>query len=51
MIAEGNIKGISMGRMDQYLYPFYEQDISMGLLSEMEAYELILCFWKKFESK
>ena len=48
MIAEGNIKGISMGRMDQYLYPFYEQDISMGLLSETEAYELILCFWKKF---
>ncbi|MHA1933350.1 MAG: pyruvate formate lyase family protein, partial [Promethearchaeota archaeon] len=36
--------GFSQGRMDQYLYPYYEQDIRNGRLSKEEAQELIDCY-------
>jgi pyruvate formate-lyase/glycerol dehydratase family glycyl radical enzyme len=36
--------GISFGRMDQYLYPFYKRDIDNGTITEQEAAELIGCF-------
>jgi pyruvate formate-lyase/glycerol dehydratase family glycyl radical enzyme len=36
---------ISNGRMDQYLYPYYEADIEAGVLSEEEAIELFECMW------
>lgn len=49
MISEGNIKGISMGRMDQYLYPFYERDIQAGILDQEKAFDLICSFWRKLE--
>jgi len=48
MILEGNIKGISMGRMDQYLYPFYKEDLKRGILDREEAYVLACSLWKKF---
>lgn len=36
---------ISNGRMDQYLYPFYRQDVDAGLLTEDAAIELLECMW------
>jgi pyruvate formate-lyase/glycerol dehydratase family glycyl radical enzyme len=36
------------GRMDQYLYPLYESDISTGNLTRQEAAELLGCLWVKF---
>jgi formate C-acetyltransferase len=36
---------ISNGRMDQYLYPFYKQDVESGVLSEEDALQLLECMW------
>ncbi|MCG8531724.1 MAG: glycyl radical protein [Desulfovibrionales bacterium] len=36
---------ISNGRMDQYLFPYYEQDIKAGVLTKAEAVELLECMW------
>jgi pyruvate formate-lyase/glycerol dehydratase family glycyl radical enzyme len=41
---EGLDNGISFGRSDQYLYPFYKQDIKNGILSPTRAKELLGCF-------
>ncbi|MEM3761914.1 MAG: formate C-acetyltransferase/glycerol dehydratase family glycyl radical enzyme [Archaeoglobaceae archaeon] len=40
-------QGISMGRIDQYLYPYYERDIKSGVLYFDEAVELVSCLWIK----
>jgi len=34
----------SVGRIDQYLYPYYERDIREGRLTKEEAQELVDCF-------
>ena len=39
--------GISFGRMDQYLYPYYKRDIESGRLTRYEAGELLGCFIAK----
>ncbi|MBD3181315.1 hypothetical protein GF312_03420 [Candidatus Poribacteria bacterium] len=39
---------ISAGRFDQYMYPFYIQDIESGALSREQAWELVLNLWVKF---
>ncbi|HEY5465551.1 MAG TPA: pyruvate formate lyase family protein, partial [Clostridia bacterium] len=39
---------ISAGRFDQYMYPFYRQDIESGAISEDTAWELLLSLWVKF---
>ncbi len=31
----------SLGRIDQYLYPFYKKDIESGVITEEEAFELL----------
>lgn len=36
---------VSNGRMDQYLYPFYKQDIENGVVTEKEAMEMLECLW------
>jgi pyruvate formate-lyase/glycerol dehydratase family glycyl radical enzyme len=36
---------LSLGRLDQILYPFYEKDIRDGILTVPEAVELVGCFW------
>lgn len=36
---------ISNGRMDQYLYPFYQKDLELGLVDEDRALELFECMW------
>ncbi|MBI2566175.1 MAG: hypothetical protein HYV63_03955 [Candidatus Schekmanbacteria bacterium] len=39
--------GVSFGRVDQYLRPFYESDVAAGRLSKERAVELIGCFLGK----
>jgi pyruvate formate-lyase/glycerol dehydratase family glycyl radical enzyme len=39
------------GRLDQHLYPFYEKDISDGILSKESAVELLQAFWIKFNNQ
>jgi pyruvate formate-lyase/glycerol dehydratase family glycyl radical enzyme len=36
--------GVSFGRVDQYLYPYYAEDIQKGRMSREEAVELLECF-------
>jgi len=36
--------GFSQGRIDQYLYPYYERDIQEGRITRAEAQELIDCY-------
>ena len=38
---------IQLGRIDQYLYPYYEHDIRNGIISKEEARKLLQCFWVK----
>jgi len=39
--------GLSPGRIDQYLYPYYESDIEKGNITKEQAKELLECFWIK----
>jgi len=39
--------GLSHGRVDQYLYPYYRNDKDNGKLSDEWAAELLLCYWIK----
>ena len=39
--------GLSHGRWDQYMYPFYKNDIDEGRLTREEAKELLHCYWIK----
>lgn len=36
---------ISNGRMDQYFYPYYKQDLAAGRITEEKAMELLECMW------
>ncbi len=38
------------GRLDQHLWPLYSAGISEGTLTAGEAYELLGCFWVKFNN-
>ncbi len=40
-------QAVSMGRMDQYLYPYYKKDVQAGILDKEKAIELIECLWVK----
>ena len=42
------ILAVSPGRVDQYLYPYYEADIREGRLTKEEAQELIDCWLMRF---
>jgi pyruvate formate-lyase/glycerol dehydratase family glycyl radical enzyme len=46
-LEEGNGSGIPLGRMDQYLYPFYQADNEQGTMTRDEAAELLASFWIK----
>jgi len=39
--------GFSQGRMDQYLYPYFERDIGEGRITREEAQELLDCYMLK----
>ena len=40
-------QAVSMGRMDQYLYPYYRKDVQASILDVEKAVELIECLWVK----
>jgi len=44
---ESNGHSMSLGRLDQYLYPYYTRDLSEGRIRREEARELLECFWVK----
>ncbi len=47
MYCENIPSGISLGRIDYYLYPFYRKDVDAGRLTYEEAGELLEAFWIK----
>ncbi len=44
---ESNGHSLSYGRMDQYLYPYYEADLKKGVITEESACELLTNLWLK----
>ena len=44
---ESNGHSLSYGRMDQYLWPYYERDLSAGRITEDAACELMTNLWLK----
>jgi len=48
LFMEQNAASYNPGRMDQYLYPFYKNDIENGVLTKEDAKEILNCLWIKF---
>ncbi|MBI4533315.1 MAG: hypothetical protein HY711_05140, partial [Candidatus Melainabacteria bacterium] len=48
LFLEENTSGTSPGRIDQYLYPFFSNDLANGSLTVQQAQELLYCFLLKF---
>lgn len=44
---ESNGHSLSYGRMDQYLYSFYEKDLALGIITNDSACELLTNLWLK----
>jgi pyruvate formate-lyase/glycerol dehydratase family glycyl radical enzyme len=47
---ESNGHSVSLGRLDQYLYPFYQKDMAAGILSKSFASEILENTWIKLLS-
>lgn len=43
LVVEENQTGMSIGRVDQYMYPFFKNDLEKGKMNEFEAFELAGC--------
>jgi formate C-acetyltransferase len=43
LVVEENQTGMSIGRVDQYMYPLYKEDIESNRMTEYEAFELAGC--------
>ncbi len=50
LMVEGWSTGMSFGRADQYLYPYYQKDLAEGRITEDEARSLISLFYIKINS-
>ncbi|MBV4418855.1 glycyl radical protein [Clostridium tyrobutyricum] len=48
LYIEQNGLAVSVGRFDQYMYPFYKKSIENGEITKDEAQELLECLWIKF---
>lgn len=48
IFMEQNAASYNPGRMDQYLWPFYRDDLVQGRITEDKAQELLDCLWIKF---
>jgi len=46
-LEDGSGCGALIGRIDQYLYPFYNSDMEQGRLTRQQAAELLATFWVK----
>jgi formate C-acetyltransferase len=44
---ESNGVSIGVGRLDQYCLPYYERDIERGVITKVQAVELLECLWLK----
>jgi len=42
---------LNPGRLDQHLFPFYEEETAAGVLTAQDAKELMACFWIKFSNQ
>lgn len=42
-----NAVALNIGRFDQFMYPFYLNDLNRGTIDKTEAQELISCLWIK----
>jgi len=47
IFMEQNAASYNLGRIDQYLYPYYKADIEAGRLTSEKAQELLDCTWVK----
>jgi len=43
LVVEENQTGMSIGRVDQYMYPLYQADMESGRMNDFEAFELAGC--------
>lgn len=48
LYIEQNGLAVSVGRFDQFMYPYYKKSIDEGQITKQEAQELIECLWIKF---
>jgi choline trimethylamine-lyase len=48
IFMEQNAASYNPGRMDQYLWPYLQNDIDEGTLTKEQAQELLGCLWIKF---
>src|SRR5690606_13668956 len=46
-IISENPLALNLGRFDQYMYPYYKNDIENGRITESQAQELIEALWIK----
>ena len=42
-----NAVALNIGRFDQFMFPFYQQDLQRGIMTKDQAQELINCLWIK----
>jgi formate C-acetyltransferase len=47
IFMEQNASSYNLGRVDQYLYPYYKADKEAGRISDEDAQELLDCMWIK----
>lgn len=47
-ILSENPLALNPGRFDQYMYPYYKQDIDAGVIKKEDAQELIDALWLKY---
>ena len=43
LVVEENQTGMSIGRVDQYMYPYFKADLEAGRMTEYEAFDLAGC--------
>lgn len=47
IFMEQNASSYNLGRIDQYLYPYYQADMAAGIIDKDRAQELLDCMWVK----
>lgn len=46
----GVLSTATIGRLDQYLYPFYRNDIDSGRLTDCEVLDILCDLWRRFNA-